>query len=952
MGLLSPFVINLESPYIIVSASGCWGGKDYRGKDITPKDAEIYNCNKGFLDQLIKETNPSVVIFMGTVGMTAVLKEHAPKTLGKAVGDPIKFPELDYWILGTYDSDAHMSGRRDLVPEYMRVFQLANKLAKGDYNNEIVEYELVTTTKRLKELARSLQEKICLDTEDDHWGIGPKPTVYHPNVNMILLQITEKVGEDYKTYVFVPELLSRENIISLIKDRVLIGHNVKYDIQSLWAIKRVNAFRYIRGFARGYNTFGFVCTFLQFVAMDQGYMANSLKKRSEMHFNITPYNSTLEQDLEKMNKAIADSHALLQGLIHEHEKVLKEINQNLEKAASEETPIPKKRPTAKSKAAKVQVVYDLEKLSQELEEYKEQKALLRPLNSANYGDVNTDVLHYYGACDTYYDYRLEDQVLPQYYERGAINPLAVELNYRNVYTFCHVERWGLPIDMNRHRILNEIIDDKVKNIKDWLITNPLVQTALSRVKEIIKLAEKDAKRRKGTPPKLTYDYLYNEAIKPNKKGFLAQLLLVTNVITDSSPRTKSGMEYKLDDSVLEDISGGDDDTNPTMRMGSWTHSDKKNEVQWVWFMISRYRKLLDLQRKFLVQLGQFAVDDRLHPDFHLAKVETGSGSKGTITGRVATTKPNLLAVKKDKALRCIFKAILNKDIDSETNKEHLIQLVNVVHDSLLFIVKRSFLEKALEKIHAVLNDMSLLPFPFDINMRHTCKVGDTMASIEDYDDWVKMGSPVSEDDCVFVECDFSSQEPVVMAVVTRCKEWIYIFENGLDLYACIANDIFDGGIDIHGPDIDDVRRRLTEKYPKKPKDPNNEKEVAKCAIRDDTKTSTLAIAYGQSEYEFALRTGIPKDKVAFFFKTFDRKYPEIRAFKDNIRTLVRGGQMVETLFGYKRSTFLQKTGDWKKDVRNFNRMCRQLGNFLIQQPGFGITATLGHFLVRWILEDF
>ena len=181
--------------------------------------------------------------------------------------------------------------------------------------------------------------------------------------------------------------------------------------------------------------------------------------------------------------------------------------------------------------------------------------------------------------------------------------------------------------------------------------------------------------------------------------------------------------------------------------------------------------------------------------------------------------------------------------------------------------------------------------------------------------------------------DFTSQEPVVIAVVTQCKEWLYIFENKLDLYSCIANDMYKEGIDIHGP-IEEVRAKLTEKFPKLPKDPNNPKDVAKCAIRDDSKTCTLAISYGQSAKEFSKRTGMHLDKVERFYKLFDERYPEIKVFKNKVEALVNAGKTIETMFGCKRSSFLTKVGDPKVDMSRKNRLYRQLINFLIQQVRF------------------
>lgn len=889
---LNSYLSALDNNWVVANATGCYAGKDKQGKKVEMKPTESKACQHEFLDELIKQVQPKVVVFLGVSSMKAILKEHAPKTLGKALGDPIKFPEIPYFIIGAEDPIMHITQRKDLKNVYMHLFQQADRLCNGDFHTETVNFELVTTTSRLLELSRSMQERICLDTEDDHdikrTNLGKRKSIWHPNVKMILMQITERVDTFYepltlKNYVFVPEILTRSNIIALIKGRIMLAHNIKYDIQSLWALKQVNAFRYLKDY---------VCTFLQFVSMDQGKMGNSLKDRSRLHFNINAYETEAWRDIDACNKAIADSHALLLSLISAEEKKVKEAgkveeqqkkadekfcsayfkwkehNQKNQERAKEGKKLLKDKDKPERKEFDV---VNLEQSASTLSRLKAEQLKLRPIDDANFGDITRDVLHYYGACDTHFGYKIQDEVLDQFFEEGKISPVCMELNHRNVFTFSHVERWGLPMDMSRHRILSGVIDEKVAAIREHLMQDPYIQEALSRTKEVVDLAIKG---------KLTYEFLRDEAIKPNKKKFLAQLLLVTGALNENSPQTKNSgkngtaIQYKLNTEVLNEISGGEDDVDDVLKCKGWTHSSNKTQIQWVWYLMSRYRKLLDLQRKFLVSLGEYAVDNRLHPDFVLGRVEMGNTAKGTITGRVATTNPNLLNIKKDPALRWIFKAVLNGNLDND-------------------------LEGA-----------------------------DRMARKLE----------VESKRAYFLECDFSSQEPVVSTVVTKCKVWKYVFEQGFDLYQVIANMVYSGSIDIMG-ECSTVKELLEKKYPREGE------------VRNDTKTSTLAILYGQSSFEFANRTGIDRGKVEFFYKTFEEKFPEIRAYKEGIENMVQSGAMCETLFGLKRSTFLQRTGDWKKDRSLFSRLCRQLGNFMIQQVGFGITAWKSFEICKYIVDN-
>lgn len=890
-GFLNSYLSNLDNHWVVANSQGCYGGKDPKGAKVKMVKQQVEKCRDAYVRELICHLRPKVVVFLGLEPMQCVLGPHAPKTLGKALGDPIKFPENDYFIIGAEDPSNHMTQRKDLEKTYMALFQQADRLCNGDYHEEVVEYELVTTTSRLKELSRSLQERICLDTEDDRnlgRNLGSsnlvKKSIWHPGVNLILLQITERVDTFYepmklKNYVFVPEILTRENIILLIKDRILMAHSVKNDIQVLWATKQVDCFRHIKSY---------VCTFLQFVSMDQGQMGNGLKERSRLHFNINSYETEAWRDIDGCNKAIADSHALVIQMIKDEEKKFKEIDvvtEKKEKAdykynlalgkwqAHVDENLKREgegRKTLKAKAEperKEYVVPSVEEIESNIARYKEAQSRLRPLKDATFGDITPSVLWEYAAKDTFYGYKIQDEVLDQYQAAGAIHPLSNELNLRAIKTTAMIERWGLAMDMSRHRILSEVIDKKVAILKEQLVQNKYVIEALSRTQEVADLSSQG---------KLTYEYLIEEAIKPNKKKFLAQLLLVTGVINEHSPETKSSgvdgraKEYKIDSSVLEDISGGVDDTDDLFKKKGWTPSEKKSEVQWVWYFIWHYRKLLDLQRKFLKSLGSYAVKDRLHPNFLIGRVETGKTSQGTITGRLATSDPNLLNIKKDKALRWIFPARLNSEIDSLENTDYIKE------------------KKA----------------------------------------WI-------------LEIDYSSQEIAIASVVTGCKAWQYMFSKGFDIYSCVANDLYSGGIDIYG-DPATVRAQLKAKFPK---------DGPGSAVRDDVKTSCLAWLFLQQPWAFSNRTGIPLKKVEEFYGKMAKAYPEVKAYHKRIEQSVNSGEMIENLFGLRRSTRLNRTGDPKRDYKNRLRLVSQLTNFLVQSCAAGQSLTLAYHVCMWIVDN-
>jgi len=889
-GFLNSFISNLDNHWVVANSQGCYAGKDSKGKKVKLGKAQIENCQNEYVRELIKQLRPKVVVFLGMEPMQCVLGPHAPKTLGKALGDPIKFPENEYFIIGAEDPIVHQSQRKDLEKTYLSLFQQADRLCNGDYHTETVEYELVTTSSRLKELSRSLSERICLDTEDDHNLRGTanlaKKSIWHPGVNMILLQITERVDTFYepfklKNYVFVPELLTKANIISLIKNRIIICWNQKYDFTSLIALKGLNPFRYIKGWED---------SFLSCVSMDQGKSGNSLKDRARLHFNLTPYETELWRDIEATDRAIRDSWSLIDGLIKEDIKKIKEagtipekkqkgdakyeaqmIKWNEYEAKVKEREESGKKPL-KPKPEPVRKEYelvDIEAVEANLERLKAAQLKLRPIGDANFGDVTKDVLNYYGACDTMYNYKMQDEVIDQYIEAGDISPIALEMNKRNVFSFSMVESAGLPMSMPRHRILSKVLEGKVTALKKYIISDPHVQEALSRTPEVAELAAKG---------KLTYEYLFDEAIKPNKRKFLAQLLLVTGVINEYSPQTsgsnKDGrpIEYKLNNAVLTSISGGEDDTPEVLRQKGWTPFDKKNAVQRVWYAIFSYRKLLDLTRKFLVSLANFQVDGRLRSSFHLGRTEIfGQGTKGTITGRIATSSPSLGNLSKNLALRWCFKAKLNSRL---------------------------------------------------------CGYEGDATQIENRP-------------AVYIEADHVSQEPVVLAHITQCKAWLYIFKHRLGIYEAIANILYKGGIDIYG-DPDTVRVQLKAKYPKE--GPGSE-------VRSIVKTGALALAYGEHERTFSNRTGIPLEEVKHFYKQFNEAFPEIAKYKKYVEGIVNRGEMMETAFGLRRSTRYQRTGDPKRDHQLHSSMQRMTFNCFVQNFGCNLLYCASYAFNKWVFDN-
>lgn len=189
---------------------------------------------------------------------------------------------------------------------------------------------------------------------------------------------------------------------------------------------------------------------------------------------------------------------------------------------------------------------------------------------------------------------------------------------------------------------------------------------------------------------------------------------------------------------------------------------------------------------------------------------------------------------------------------------------------------------------------------------------------------------------VFAEHDFDRGEPVCLTVITGCKAWLDIFTRELDLYQVIANDIYELGVDITQP-TELVKAQLSERV--------------SSTMRDVVKISVLAIMYDESPRAFAYRSGISLDTAEHFYSQFYIKYPEILAYKKNIRRMVSRQETVETLFGRRRSTYLAKTGDKWQDQRNFNSLVRKAINFPVQSLLADITCIKAYEVVKWIVDN-
>lgn len=188
----------------------------------------------------------------------------------------------------------------------------------------------------------------------------------------------------------------------------------------------------------------------------------------------------------------------------------------------------------------------------------------------------------------------------------------------------------------------------------------------------------------------------------------------------------------------------------------------------------------------------------------------------------------------------------------------------------------------------------------------------------------------------FVEIDYTSIEPMLIAIVTGCKRLHEIFEEGKDIYLATADDIFELNIDWSQP-----MSEIKEKYSK---------------IRKIFKVGFLAWCYGQHKKSFAKRCGISDEQTELFYENAKKYYWEIYKWKEDVYAKIDAGEYLLTLSGRKRKfpLYVAKDNSWqeRRKENNVRDKARRVGvNFLIQSLGSDITLWMACNIMDWIQDN-
>jgi DNA polymerase-1 len=127
---------------------------------------------------------------------------------------------------------------------------------------------------------------------------------------------------------------------------------------------------------------------------------------------------------------------------------------------------------------------------------------------------------------------------------------------------------------------------------------------------------------------------------------------------------------------------------------------------------------------------------------------------------------------------------------------------------------------------------------------------------------------IAEDGWKLVSADYSQIELRVLAHMADIPQLVKAFEDGLDIHAMTASEMF--SVPVEGMDP---------------------------MIRRRAKAINFGIIYGISAFGLAAQLGIPRGEAADYINRYFERFPGIRDYMDSAKTFCREHGFVETLFG-------------------------------------------------------
>ncbi|AOE48859.1 DNA polymerase I [Kangiella sediminilitoris] len=127
---------------------------------------------------------------------------------------------------------------------------------------------------------------------------------------------------------------------------------------------------------------------------------------------------------------------------------------------------------------------------------------------------------------------------------------------------------------------------------------------------------------------------------------------------------------------------------------------------------------------------------------------------------------------------------------------------------------------------------------------------------------------IASEGCKIMAADYSQIELRIMAHLSQDKGLLKAFEEGLDVHAATAAEVFDVALE----EVSDNQRR-------------------------DAKAINFGLIYGMSAFGLAKQIGTDRNTAQDYINTYFARYPGVEAYMDNTREKAADKGYVETLYG-------------------------------------------------------
>lgn len=242
------YLDRLEVKWQATNAIRCYPGKRPDNSGDNEPTQEQIDCCSVYMRQELEEFKPGVIICLGGVAARAILGKNAPKGVGRARGYVFHAEDGTPVLIG-FHPVMHVTRRMDLFEDYIRMFETAEKICKGEYAEEVIEFETISTEEEALQFITRIPQRIWLDVENNCCQDDPnRCTIWHPGFKLLSCSVDYVEKGQYKTVVFDEKALTSKMFYYLLKDRHCTCHNTKYDLQCIWIATKgeVDPFRLLK----------------------------------------------------------------------------------------------------------------------------------------------------------------------------------------------------------------------------------------------------------------------------------------------------------------------------------------------------------------------------------------------------------------------------------------------------------------------------------------------------------------------------------------------------------------------------------------------------------------------------------------------------------------------------------------------------------------------------------